>query len=522
LLLLVSLAFGGGIVTNTNQSAEFTRTLNRNASTELDAVYFNPAGLSGIGPGLHLYLSNQTVSQGREITSDYVNLNSEMFEGSTFAAVFPNVYLAYQTNKLTFSAGFMPIGGGGSALFEDGLPSFEAPVSYLKTALAQLGVMNYRLDVDFEGSSIYFGGQGNVTFKVNDMISVAAGARFITASNTYVGHLKDIEVETAAGWSAPGDVARGAAAQATGGAASATSAAAGLQPFIDGGAGALTFDQLIAMSQVDQATVSTIAAGCAALGIPFDQSTSTPAGTQLAFQTAAATLTGTAAYLSATGAALDVQTADIEVDAAQTGTAFAPILGLNINLMDKLNIGVRYEMAAALELTNDTEVDGSGLFPDGAKTQADMPAMLAVGIGYKLMPALRIEADYSLYFNEDVDWDGREAFVENGTEIGFAADFALSDALLLSAGYLISSGGAMESYQTDLSNSLNSSTLGAGARFALNPTTMVSVGFSNTFYEEASRDGIDYQSDPASPAIISNETYMKSAVVFAFGIQKSF
>ena len=36
----------GGLVTNTNQSAMFTRLQNRNASTSIDAVYFNPAGLT--------------------------------------------------------------------------------------------------------------------------------------------------------------------------------------------------------------------------------------------------------------------------------------------------------------------------------------------------------------------------------------------------------------------------------------------------------------------------------------------
>ena len=36
----------GGLVTNNNQSAMFTRLQNRNASTDIDAVYFNPAGLT--------------------------------------------------------------------------------------------------------------------------------------------------------------------------------------------------------------------------------------------------------------------------------------------------------------------------------------------------------------------------------------------------------------------------------------------------------------------------------------------
>ena len=40
LLLIVSFVFGGGMVENTNQSAEFVRMMARGASTDLDAVFF--------------------------------------------------------------------------------------------------------------------------------------------------------------------------------------------------------------------------------------------------------------------------------------------------------------------------------------------------------------------------------------------------------------------------------------------------------------------------------------------------
>ena len=53
----------GGIVTNTNQSAQFIRTMSRNASTDIDAVYFNPAGLVRMDDGFHFALHNQTIFQ---------------------------------------------------------------------------------------------------------------------------------------------------------------------------------------------------------------------------------------------------------------------------------------------------------------------------------------------------------------------------------------------------------------------------------------------------------------------------
>ncbi len=110
ILLWVSAALGGGLVTNTNQSAEFIRTLNRNATTGIDAVYFNPAGLTKLGDGIHIALSNQSIFQTKTVDNTILN---KTYEGSVQASFFPNLYVAYKAGKLAFSAGFMPIGGGG-------------------------------------------------------------------------------------------------------------------------------------------------------------------------------------------------------------------------------------------------------------------------------------------------------------------------------------------------------------------------------------------------------------------------
>ena len=137
-----------------------------------------------------------------------VVLSNNEFVGDVVAPLFPNLYIAYKSGKLALSAGFEPIGGGGSAVFEDGLPSFEIPVSNLKTSL---GVSDYRFDTKFEGSSIYFGGQAGISYAINNMISVGVGARYVMASNSYLGHMKDIMVNSAAGWTTPGQYLTGVA-----------------------------------------------------------------------------------------------------------------------------------------------------------------------------------------------------------------------------------------------------------------------------------------------------------------------
>jgi len=78
-LIATQLAFAGGIVTNSNQSAQFIRTMSRNASTEIDATYFNPAGLTQLADGWHFSLHNQTIFQEKTVTNSFPLLQRANF-----------------------------------------------------------------------------------------------------------------------------------------------------------------------------------------------------------------------------------------------------------------------------------------------------------------------------------------------------------------------------------------------------------------------------------------------------------
>ncbi len=181
--LLSGTIFAGGILTNTNQSAMYTRMGCRDATLGIDAVYYNPAGLTKLADGFHFSINNQTIGQTRTITSDYQYLNDGVYPGEASAPIFPGVYAVYKTGKWAFSAGFNPIGGGGSETYSRGLPSFEMPISDLPPALSSQGqnVTAYRMNAFFEGTSVFFGYQANISYAINDMISVALGGRYVTA-----------------------------------------------------------------------------------------------------------------------------------------------------------------------------------------------------------------------------------------------------------------------------------------------------------------------------------------------------
>ncbi len=474
----------GGLVTNTNQSASYVRLPARDASTSIDAVYFNPAGLMQLNNGLHFSLSNQTIFQTREVRNDYKNLNADLYKGEITAPFFPSIYAVYKMDKWAFSFGFNPIGGGGGATYDTGLPSFELAPSDLVPALAPAATA-YRMDTFFEGSSIFFGYQGGISYKINDMISVFGGVRYVTAKNTYNGHLKNIELNYLGNWTKASAIFSGLSTDLG-------IAATSLQALIDGGAGSFTIAQVEAGGYINAEQRAKLEGGLRQLGYPQAAIDAlTVDGAQTPLKDAAAKFAGTAILL-----------ADKEADVEQTASGITPIVGVNITLSERLNIGLKYEFSTKLEFTNDTKSDiltgfnGTTpvtMFPDKAKFRGDIPAMLAAGIDYKIMENLGLSLGAHYFFDKAADYgkkiDG--AYVSNDKvidnnylEVAGGLEYNINRNILVSAGYLLSKTGVNSFYQSDLSYSLTSSTVGIGGAYKFNEKVMLNLGLGYTFYQE--------------------------------------
>ncbi len=128
-VFFASVAFGGGIVTNSNQSAYWVRTLVRDAAIGPDAVFYNPAGLTRLEDGFHFSLSSQTIFQNKDVTNNYLYLKPtpKKYLGDVTAPVFPSIYAAWKKGKIAVSFGFNPVGGGGGATFLFSPPIVEGP-----------------------------------------------------------------------------------------------------------------------------------------------------------------------------------------------------------------------------------------------------------------------------------------------------------------------------------------------------------------------------------------------------------
>jgi len=527
LIAFISLPFfsySGGIVTNQNQSAIYVRMFARDASTNIDAVFFNPAGLTKLSDGLYLSLNNQYISQNQYVTSNYQHLIGSPIEyhGIVNAPLFPGIYAAYKTGKFVISLGINPVGGGGGATFNKGLPAFELPVSGLVPQLSNVGVTAYSLDAYFEGTSVFWGYQLGASYEINDMFSVYLGARYVAAKNTYAGHLTDIMITQGGTEIAAVDYF--------------TQTATSLQPLYDGftpvynaADGALrtlTLAEAEAAGYITPAQQAALEGGLSALNVPV----STPIG--IAYEQAVSP-----SYLGARRAEhVLADQEDVEVE--QKGSGITPIIGVNISPNDKLNIGIKYEHSTKIELENNTTKDfiidydyltdtETGMFPDGEVKRSDMPALLSIGLDYKISDKFSVSTGFHTYFDKSANYgkkidgeyvDNSEIIDGNSMEWALGLQYKLSEKLLLSGGYLMTRTGVSEQYQSDMSFSLNSHSVGFGGAYSVSPMIDLNLGIGYTIYEDGTKefetDGLDLDG--------WNETYDKNNLFIALGLDFKF
>jgi len=518
--LMAVVVMAGGIVTNTNQSASFIRNPARDASLGIDAAYFNPAGLSFLQDGFHLSLNNQFVTQLRHIQTSFPGLNTSEFEGPVSAPLFPSAYAVYKKNKFAFALGFNPIGGGGSAKYEDGLPSFEMQVASLPAALSAAGIptSGYSFDTEFEGSSIYYGLQAGISYQLSDIVAVSIGARYVMIDNKYEGYLRDIKINPVfpvLGYSGSMVSAPSFFTNMAGMFQGLAGVAGMLQPLVDGGGANLTLEQAQSMGYLTAEQVASIAGGFAMIDPQIDPMMLNIAQIQGAYAAATPAFQQQQIAMNANAEA----TGDKQVDATQSGTGVVPFIGVALNF-EKVNFGIKYEHKAAIKIKNDTKRDDVGMFPDGAEVPSDIPGLLTLGLSYRPSDRITLSAGYHTYFDKAANYgkmldgkyvENKEVIAHNLWEFAFGIDFWVSEKFMLSAGYLVTETGATKAYQSDLNHSLSTFSFAGGLLFRATEKIDLNLGALRTFYSPTVKNFGSY-----------GETYSRKSLSLAIGIDFHF
>jgi len=209
----------------------------------------------------------------------------------------------------------------------------------------------------------------------------------------------------------------------------------------------------------------------------------------------------------------------------QQAYGFGGVIGIDIHPSDTFNIGIRYESKVKLDW--DTETDGSnqlGLIllhafgrVDGQSYARDLPAVLALGLEWKILPKLTLKPSFSYFFEEDADWDTQNDAVDgNSYELALAIQYDINDAWSLTAGYLYidvdmkpENFGIIE----QMNPPLDCHAFAVGVKYRMTEKTTLTLGLSGYFYE-----------DDKAPATLTRPevTYDKTLYQGGIGIQYRF
>jgi long-chain fatty acid transport protein len=196
--------FAGGIINKQNLSADYLRTMNRNAATDYaDIAAFNPAGIMKMADGGYAKLdimyfdkdySNKVPNNFGEFNQNFGSSNS------TKSSTIPGTFIVHKQNKWAgFFAFTIPAGGGelnynkGDARTVQIGDGIAGGLNQGFEAAFGTDLFNYtKLDsqkIEVKESSVLGFTLGG-SYAINDMWSVAAGARYAKGKREFKGKIK--------------------------------------------------------------------------------------------------------------------------------------------------------------------------------------------------------------------------------------------------------------------------------------------------------------------------------------------
>lgn len=443
--------FSAGIYQNQNQSAEFIRTINRSASTDVDAVYFNPAATAFLPEGYYYYLSNQMITDTRKVKNSSPIINKfvgypadQDYTGRASTIAYPDVHAVVKKKDWAFFGSLYIIGAGASATFRNGLPQFDTlALSYMAAKLGGFdNIGDYKAKIKMDGLVYFIGAAMGTAYAFNNWLSAALGVRYIQDKESTKVSLEWKSAKTIAG------------------------------------------EDLLQ--------------------------------------------TQPSAY------------SDMYIDSEGSGHAYSFIFGMDIKPVKRMNIGLKYEYHTVLKVKNKTKqldapadlmaIDAVRInlkrFENGAIARKTMPMVATIGVSYMLLPYLKVETDFTYFFNKLADW-GRDEYGRknsdkfiNGWDVGMALEYSISPKFKASTGFTYSISGRTERSTNEGEIGLDCVTAGIGASYSYSEHVDITISGMHVFFrDQAINTDLSQVSDEAYiPYLKGRILLSESTWVAAFGV----
>ena len=247
---------------------------------------------------------------------------------------------------------------------------------------------------------------------------------------------------------------------------------------------------------------------------------------------------------------------NLQLDCGQRGWGFNPIVSADFH-KGPLTIAARYEFRTKLNVPNDTKelvvgMSGkdtdvkalaeqlgtqqtvaalsqtalggmaskiTGYLPD-EKTRYDMPALLAVAVGYEFTDKLRGALEYHFFDDKNAKManDRQEELTHGTHEILAGVEYDINDKFTVSAGGQRTDYGLSDNYQTHTSFACDSYSVGLGGAMNINEHLRLNVSYFMTLYSDYTKKSTDYM----STTMPGSDTFSRTNYVLGVGIDYKF
>lgn len=196
------------------------------------------------------------------------------------------------------------------------------------------------------------------------------------------------------------------------------------------------------------------------------------------------------------------------VDFSQHAEGWGGFAGVNISPSEKLNIGLVLQSNTRLKFNKKIDRGDVDIVASFAKTREDLPGLVGAGLGYRLLPNLRIDLNYTHFLEKDATWEGRLDGQGGSYDISTSVEYTVNESLKLNIGCRKSHKGIDPDKMMAESPELDLFTVSTWGRWSPARTWIVNFGLARAFFDsEITSQGVKYD---------------KNVWAFLLGVQKKF
>jgi len=243
---------------------------------------------------------------------------------------------------------------------------------------------------------------------------------------------------------------------------------------------------------------------------------------------------------------------NLQLDCIQRGWGFAPIVSLNYH-NERLTLAARYEFRTKISTENDTRTLSASIrntdpataqampyiegelalsqfgdkvtpYLDGTKTRYDMPALLAVAVGYNFTPQLRATLEYHFFDDKNAKMSGdRQKELKHGThEFLAGVEYDINDKFTISCGGQRTDYGLSDGYQQNTSFACDSYSIGLGGAWNISEKIRLNAGYFITLYSDYTRNFTAEEGGYLGTGYPGKDVYSRTNNVIGVGLDYKF